>query len=156
MTDADEDLAQAVITLWKSDAGLSALFAQPPIYGDVRKDQPDRKATLQYPYARLQVEKDRDNQHMTGGVYHDFRRVTLTAAGPKAVAVQAKLAILKVFNLNLGTIPGGPSLTLPSGAAFRQWWPLNDGEITKDPHVKDGQDIWVAKITGRVWSVRTV
>jgi hypothetical protein len=157
MTDADLDTAQAVITAWQADPTLTKLFERPPTYGEVRKDPArDSKATLPFPYARLHVEKDRDAEHMTGMVYHDYRRVTITAAGPKAVADQAKLAILNVFNRKLGTLPNGPTLALPSGAAFRQWWPLNDGEIAKDPHAKDGQDIWIATIKGRVWSIRTV
>ncbi len=157
MTDADSDTAQAVIACWKADATLATLFLQPPIYDTVRKDPArDARAALKYPYASLKVEKDQDAQHMTGGAYHDYRKVTIRVAGaPKAVADQAKLAVLNVFNLNLGR-PGKPTLALPSGAAFRRWWPLNDGEIRQDESRKDGQDVWIATVIGRVWSVRTV
>jgi len=65
----------------------------------------------------------------------------------------AKILVLSVFNLKLGT-PNNATLTFPSGARFVRWWPQNDGEIAKDPTAKAGQDIWVANLKGQVWSVR--
>jgi len=171
VTDADRDTADAVINLWKAAPSLSVLFPLPPTWDTVRKT--DSKAVIAMPYATLEITKGKDNQRITGGVYYDYRNVTIKIAGsmaPLAPAVQAqaglpvgpisviaaaKLAVLSMFNLKLG-IPGQPyTLTMPSGARFCRWWPQNDGDIARDPTAKAGQDIWVANVKGEVWSVRT-
>jgi hypothetical protein len=158
MTDADEDLAQAIVAAWKADKVLPGLFAELPAQ-KLKKDPAAPRTSKKMPYAEFEIKKGKENERLTGGAYHDFRDVTITLVGIKADVQAAKVVVLNVFGLALmptGTPPPAPTLTMPSGARFVRWWPKNDGDIEPDPSSKEGQDIWRVVVKGEVWTVRTL
>lgn len=137
--DIDDDTQAAVRSLWLATPelqdGIGELFG-----GDVPEQLTAR-------YALVECAKGKDNQRMTGGVYYDFRNVTLTVFGPKPVASAALAAVLTVFNR-------ATTLTLPSGARFVRWWPLNDGALSMEKGRRRGEEMWRGVVKGEVWSVR--
>lgn len=152
VVDIDDDTAQAVINLWQKTAALTTLFKEPPRTGKLKK-QPNESPSKRMPYAGIEVKKGKENQRMTGGIFHDFREVTITAIGVKADASKALALIKTTFGLNIGTFKQ-PTLDLPSGDRFIQAFPINDGELTEDATTKEAQDVWRAVVRLMVWSIR--
>lgn len=139
----DDDTMAAVKARWKEDQTLRGLIPEPQA-GKLKTPQ----AAL---YCHLEVKLDHRECAGTGtggGIpWHDYRLVTLTFVGIKARVVEAVGTALAVFHQRV-------ELTYPSGASFRQWWPVEEGALTEDPDRKEGQDIWRGIIQGRVWSIR--
>lgn len=138
--DIDDDTLQAVVALWRGTPNLQGAI------GDLRAG--DLPSGLPALYAAVECVKGRENERMTGGIFHDYRDVTITLYGRKADVSPAVANVLTVFN-RLTT------LTLPSGARFIRWWPLNDGELVKDGGRRKGEEMWRGVVRGEVWSVRT-
>lgn len=145
----DDDTLAAVVKLWTDDPYklLASVFKQPAQAGEL-------KAGQQSPYAQLQCEPGKASERMTGGVRHDYRKVTISVEGSKPDVVSGASAVLGTFNLKLGS-PGAPALTYPSAARFMQCWPLNDGKMEDTKTKKDGVDWWKATVELQIWSIRT-
>lgn len=150
MTNAEDDVAQAVIALWTQTPALAALV-NAPLHDELPQPQPAV-------YCQLTVTKEgaRPNERMTGAVFHDYRKVTLTLYANDAPTAKAGLdAMLATFNLKLGADPKRPTLKLPSLARFVRWWPLGDGQVEKDQNARSGKWVHRAIVAGEVWTVRT-
>lgn len=137
----DNDTLEAVREAWLANAGLPALFNEPPQAGILRSPQ-------SLPYAHLQSTLSRRHLIGTGGSFDDYRRVTITVRGLKHQVVAALGQVNSHFNLS--TV-----LAYPSGARFLRWWPDGDSRLEQDREAKDGRDIWTGTVEAEVWSVRS-
>lgn len=151
--DVDNDTLAACLKLWATDqANLPALFATPPQAGRLSGKQA-------MPYAAISSAKSREAQRYSAGVFKDYRKVTITLRGEKADVSQGIGFVLALFNGKLG-LAGQPTLAYPSTDPasglpwFICWWPLNDGVLTEDADVKQGDDVWIGTVEGEVRSVR--
>lgn len=161
MADAvDADTLAAVRNLWLSDAlGLGQLFPQPPATGALKATDPGADYARSGPRACLDsTQGPRPNERFAtaAGVFcrNDYRKVTMACYGTRGQVENALSLILTLFNRALGA-PGYRTLTMPSGARFVRWWPLNDGTIKQDESSKAGRDVWQGIIEGEIWTVRT-
>ena len=157
--DIDSDTLAAVVTLWTTDATLPGLFKEPIRSGRIKAPQATGGVygDREFPYAQATCELDRRELSGTGGAWFDYRKVTLRAWGKKDQASAALAAMLARFNLGLPSTAdaaGRATIVFPSGERFIQFWPLDGGTIAEDKDVKAGFDVWVATVTGRVWSIR--
>lgn len=143
--DINDDVQAALVARWDATEDLVA------VAGTLKAGRlPSPQPAV---YAHVLVEKGRDNERMTGGIYHDYRNVTLTVRGKKASVVSAMAIALGVFNNRLG-VAGQATLTMPSGARFIRFRPLNDGDKRLEETQKDGEEIWAGSIRAEIWSVR--
>ena len=147
MSVADDDVAQAILTRFAADGQLPVL-----IPGGLRRGREVAAVTANTPYAVLEVgDGERKAEYSTGGVYLDYRMVTITIYGLEA-AVRAALAqIQKAYD---PAPSGGNGLTIPN-ATHRVTWPLSR-HVEQDPATKSGEDIWrgIARyevISNRSW-----
>lgn len=160
MADAvDDDTLQGVLAAWKADRTLSALFPLPPATGRIKSTQPGQDVQASGPTAVIDcAQGPRPNERFAQGgavlVRNDYRKVTITLRGTRADVVAGVKGVLATFNRALGTSSGAP-FSLPSGARFIRWWPLNDGEIKEDDSTKAGRDVWQGIVLGEVWTIRT-
>lgn len=149
----DDDTVAACRALWLSDnANLPALVTEPPKTGRLKSPQSST-------YAVITSEFMERRPTGTAGTWHDYRKVTVRVYGVRADVVKAIGFIGDLFNLDLGKA-GKPTLAYAGTdqasklARFIQWWPLDGGKVEQDPDTKDGNDIWIGTISGKVWSVR--
>lgn len=145
----DDDTAQAVLALWKTDTvHLPALFDSPPTWGRLK---PPRRM----PYAQLAVELVRRQiagAAVPGGAvpYYDTRKVTLTCRGLESAMRSAAGWLRDLFgSLTVLAYPAG------SRATFHKWWPTGDVKLAQDPATKSGLDVWTATLEAEVTSIRT-
>ena len=145
--DIDADTLSACLTKWLDDHdGLPALVAEPVRAGRL-KSTPEAPKRL--PYAQMSCELDHRDLAGTNGSWHDYRKVTIQMwATPRAQASFGLALMLAQFNLR--TV-----LVFPSEARFIRWMPADGGTLEEDKDVKEGHDVWLATVTGVVWSIRT-
>lgn len=144
--DIDDDVQQAVVSLWQN-TGQLFLLTGPLKAGRLPAGQ---KST----YAAVSVVKGKASERMTGDTYHDYRNVKLEVRGTKADVSKAIGLMLDTFNLGLGDPTKSKTLTMPSGARFIRWWPLDDGSKVLEETQKSGNEIWRGTVSGEVWTVR--
>lgn len=147
--DIEDDVQTAIRNFWKADPDLVAINPELKA-GELPSPQPST-------YAHVKVEKGRTNERQTGGAFKDYRNVTLTVRGLKDAVTAAVATMLNKFNLNLmpTSLAATPTLTMPSGAPFVRWWPINDGAKKVDKDHKSGNEIWEGQVIGEVYTVRT-
>lgn len=136
----DDDTLAAVRQRWQDEGNLPSLFDKPPESGRLHAPQTS-------PYAQLASELMRRVSAGTGGAWHDYRRVTVTLRGVKADVIAGVAAVKAVFNRDV-------TLTYPSGARFKRWWPADSDRLGQEDEPKEGQDVWQAIIEAEVWSIR--
>ncbi len=173
----DDDTCGAVRALWgpADTQYLPQLLPQNlPMMGRL-------KSPLQPPYATVWSELHKRESAGTGVVvptisafpihyWQDQRKVTITVRGIKSDVTLAMGLLGLIFNGDLGT-PANPNTwiypstlqtnlttrrSLPYLAQFVRWWPGDGGGnfLEQDKDTKAGQDIWLGKLIGIVWSTR--
>ncbi len=151
----DDDTLAAARLLWAATPELPALTDRAIAAGALRSP---REQPLPLPYAHAACEAIPGKAtHYVKGQRKDVRKVTLTVWGTYAQCSAALPLMLGVFNLRMGGPEGLPGLTYPSGARFLKWWPTDDGSLAQEQGEgaqKAGQDVWYARVTAEVYSVR--
>jgi hypothetical protein len=150
----DDDTEAAALALWNTDTqNLPELFTVPPITGRVKQDIPGQAKVM--PYATITSEKSRKPERLTGNIYFDYRKLTITVWGIRAQVVQAMGFIRALFNIE--TVLTYPSTSLGNNGLprFQSYQPdPGGGELPEDPVSAQGQDVWKGVVTGEVWSTR--
>ncbi len=154
-TAVDDDTLAAVRLLWAATAALPALTDRAIVAGAVRSP---REQPLPLPYAHAACENlPGKGMHYVKAIRKDVRKVTLTVWGTYAQCRLALPLMLGTFNLRMGGPEGLPGLAYPSGARFIKWWPVDDGSLAQEQGEgaqKAGEDVWLARVTAEVYSVR--
>lgn len=136
----DDDTLQAVRNLWLKEGNpVAGLVPVPLQAGQPRSGQ----AKI---YAIADCKKQQEPRWYTGGIFLDFRRITITFYGPKILVTQAVNAALTIYNRQ--TI-----LTFPSGSKFCGWIP-GDMKLQEDPGQRQGDDVWQGILEAEIWSSR--
>ncbi len=159
----DEDTLEGVVSSWESFPQLMLLVPGGIHAGRIAPGTgPGQtpQGTIATPYAELRVEQGPSaNQFLTpitlagGGVYFDYRHVTLALLGKKKDVLATAPVLHSVFDWQpKGAVP----LAIPNGA-LKRFLPLpGSPRLEQDPKRKAGEDIWRFTWEWECWTVRTL
>jgi hypothetical protein len=147
-TVADDDTMAGFVAAWKATPFLAAAFPAGPVAGRIPSPQPN-------PYVGIACEQWQPPEYVgtvaPGQTYLDYRKVTLTVRGAKALVVELLSRVKLVYG---NRVPAG--LAIPNAQRVRWVEPLDEDRLEEDGARKQGEDIWKGVATYGVSTQRTV